>query len=259
MKLVILGCGTSTGVPVPGCSCQVCRSPDPRNKRLRTAAVISTDDGMQILIDCSSDFRQQALRQDIRRVDAILFTHSHADHVLGLDDLRGYNYIGGPIAAYGLPHTLADLRHIFSYIFEPNPDYEGGAPPAIRLNEIEAGISFRVSSLTVQSVPLLHGRQVVSGYRIGNLAYATDCNSIPESSLPLLQGVKYLILDALRYEPHATHFTIPQSIEAARKIGAAKTIFVHMSHTVDFEEVNAKLPPGIQLAYDGMEVPFEIY
>ncbi len=255
MKLKILGCGTSTGVPVPGCQCTVCTSSHPRNQRTRPSAVIELDNGSNILIDTSPDLRSQVLRWGIKRVDAVLFTHAHADHILGLDDLRGFNFATrSSIPCYGSATTLKEIRRFYDYVFNPDPNYIGGALPQVSTHEIDEVTPFELCGLKITPFKLLHGRLPVTGFLIGNTAYATDCNFIPIESKELIRGVNTLILDGLRYEPHATHFTIPQAVAAAQELEAKMTYLIHTTHTVDYEETNSKLPPNVQLAHDGLEV-----
>lgn len=255
MKLKILGCGTSTGVPVPGCRCKVCISDHPRNKRLRTSAVICLDSGERILIDSTPDLRQQVLSQDIRRIDAVLYTHTHSDHIMGLDDLKCFNFVSGKaIPCYGTAFTLSEIKRVFAYTFQDPASYEGGMLTQLTLNEINYNQSFELCGLTITPFLLHHGKTKVTGYRVGDLAYATDCNLIPDESLSVISGVKTLILDGLRYQEHKTHFTIPESLDVARKIGADKTYLVHMTHTVDYVEELSKLPNNVELAYDGLEI-----
>jgi len=257
MKLKILGCGTSTGVPIPGCRCDICTSGKEKNNRTRTSALITTPEGKNLLIDTSSDFRYQALTWKISHIDAVLYTHSHSDHISGIDDLRGYNFVSKEdIPCYGAGVTLAEIRKRFSYIFEPNPGYQGGLPPQLDLNEIEAGKTFKAAGLSVKPFLLKHGSLNVMGYRFGKLAYATDCKIIPEESIKTLKGLDYLILDGLRYEGHATHMTIPEAIECAADLGVKKTILTHMTHTIDYKTVSSTLPEEVELAYDGMEIEF---
>lgn len=258
MKLTVLGCGTSTGVPVIGCRCAVCTSGTPRNSRLRCSVFISAGSHSNVLIDASPDLRQQALRAEITRVDAVLFTHAHSDHILGTDDLRAFNFAAhSRIPCYGTAATLQRVAEMFSYIFNPDPSYEGGLLAQLDQKPISEKENFDAAGLAFQAFPLGHGKATVLGFRCGEFAYATDCNLIPAESRQLLRGVRYLILDGLRYEPHRTHFTIPQAIEAAQMIGAEKTYLTHTTHTIDYDEVSTKLPPGIFLAYDGLELEFE--
>ena len=257
MKLTILGCGTSTGVPVPGCHCAVCKSSHPRNKRTRTSALCTLDTGQNILIDTSPDLRTQALVNNIERVDAVLFTHSHADHIMGMDDVRPFNFINrNSIPCYGTTETLTNIRRVFNYIFEPDPNYEGGLLPQLSLSEISGRDPFKVLGITVQPFPLWHGKIPVTGFRFSDLGYATDCNQLTSEAKQTLSGIRYLILDGLRHEAHKTHFTIAQAVDVAQEIGAEQTWLVHMTHSIDYDETNRNLPSNIQLAWDGMVVEF---
>ncbi len=254
LRVKILGCGTSTGVPVPGCGCPVCRSPNPRNSRLRTSAIVRLPGGTITLIDASTDLRAQALQHGIDRIDAVLCTHSHADHILGIDDLRVFNLLTRRrIPLYGTAATLSEIRRIFSYIFEPDPRYEGGLLAQLDSYEITAFSPFTLDGARILPFQLWHGRLEVLGFRIGSFAYATDCKTIPEESYSALRELDVLVLDGLRYEAHRSHMTIPEAIEAAQRIGARKTYLTHMTHSVDYDTVNAQLPNGIELAYDGLE------
>jgi len=258
-SIKILGCGTSTGVPLPGCECKVCLSDNEKNKRTRTSSIIGTAEGRNILIDASPDLRFQALKFGIKRIDAVLFTHAHMDHILGIDDLRPFNFIQkSSIPCYGSSKTLSEIKKVFSYIFNPDPLYEGGWVPRLDLNNLVDLQSFSVPEINFQITPftVMHGHMPVTAYRAGELAYVTDCNLIPDPSMKVIRGSKYLILDGLRYEPHRTHFTIPQAIEVAREVGAERTILIHTTHNVEYEEVNNQLPEGVELAYDGLELTF---
>lgn len=255
MKLTILGCGTSTGVPIPGCTCEVCTSGDPKNERMRTSALITTDSGENILIDASPDLHQQALRFKINRLEAVLYTHAHADHILGTDDLRVYNFSrNAPLPCYGDSETLTQLKDFFRYIFEPNPNYEGGLLAKLELNEIEPYSTFSVAEIPITPFALSHGSSPVTGYKFGDIAYATDCNYLPPETEELLRNVPVLILDGLRYKAHKTHFTIDQAVAKAQELGAKRTYLIHMTHDVDYHSVNKALPAGIELAYDGLEI-----
>ncbi|MCO6432005.1 MAG: MBL fold metallo-hydrolase [Deltaproteobacteria bacterium] len=257
MIFKILGCGTSTGVPLPGCKCAVCLSKNPKNWRSRTSAVIKARSDFNVLIDTSTDLRYQSLTHGVEHVNAVLYTHAHADHILGLDDLRSFNFTQRQIIpCYGTRKTLSEIKRCFYYIFEPDQEYEGGMLPQVSLNPIEHYRPFNLEAISVQPFLLMHGRTEVTGFRIGGLAYATDCNSIPNRSWELLKNLDCLVLDALRYEPHNTHFTIDQAIAIAEELKPARTYLVHMSHTVDYDEASRKLPEGIELAYDGLEIPF---
>lgn len=258
MKVTVLGSGTSVGVPAIGCDCPVCRSADPRDKRSRPSILIElegrgapfAESVRSILVDTSSDLRAQALTHRIRRVDAILFTHSHADHVLGLDDVRPFNHMqGGPIACFGSSETLGDLQRMFSYIFDP-PSQKGGGLPQLALFAI-AG-PFTLGGVEIVPVPLFHGRLPVLGFRIGDFAYLTDCNRLPPEAWPLVDGVKTLILDALRHRPHSTHFTVSEALDVVRRIGATRAYLTHICHDLPHVATCAELPRGVELAYDGL-------
>ena len=254
LEIIILGSGTSTGIPVVGCDCPVCRSTDPRNQRTRCSALLSYG-AHNILIDTSTDLRWQALREDIRHIDAVLYTHSHADHLHGIDDLRGFNLRSkDPIPLYGSTRTLERVRDNFSYIFDDieNPGYV----PRLTLFPIED--SFQLFGLPITPIPLFHGRMQSFGYRCGPFAYLTDCNEIPETSLSLLDGLELLVLDGLRFKPHTTHFNIAQAVEIAKRIGARKTLLTHLSHEVDHPRHNPQLPDSIEFAYDGQRLSFAL-
>ncbi len=250
LTVTILGAGTSTGVPVPGCSCAVCTSGLPENSRTRCSALLSFA-GRNILIDASTDLRQQALREGITRIDAVLFTHTHADHVHGIDDLRPFNRRGEPaIAVYGSAETIATLRRRFSYIFD------AGAEPGYRprLETREASAPFRLFGLPIEPLPLRHGSGQCLGYRIGPFAYLADCSAIPKSSWDLLGGLEALVIDALRFRPHATHFTIAQALKVAEALAPKRTLLTHLSHDVDYPRHAPDLPPGVELARDGQSL-----
>ncbi len=254
LDITILGSGTSTGVPVVGCDCTVCRSSDRRNQRTRCSALIRAAEH-NILIDTSPDLRLQALREDIRRIDAVLYTHSHADHLHGIDDLRGFNLRSKePIPIYGSARTLERVRDNFSYIFDDieNPGYV----PRLALNPVES--RFALFGVPITPIPLMHGRMPVFGYRLGPFAYLTDCNGIPDSSLDLLSGLDLLVLDGLRFKPHRTHFNIAEAVQIAERIGAKQTLLTHLSHEVDHPRHDPQLPAGINLAYDGQRFSFPL-
>jgi phosphoribosyl 1,2-cyclic phosphate phosphodiesterase len=235
-----------------GCDCEVCRSTDPRDTRSRPSVFLEMDDGLRVLVDTTPDLRAQALRHDIRRVDAILFTHSHADHVMGLDEVRRYNMLSGrTMPVYGEPRTLAELRRTFSYIFESTAP-KGGGVPDLRLWPI--GGEFSLGHQLVQPVPIRHGPWNILGFRFGKLAYLTDCNGIPDPSMRLLDGLDCLILDALRHRPHPTHFTLTEAVTMATRIGAARTYFTHIAHELGHEATCASLPAGMALAHDGLAI-----
>jgi phosphoribosyl 1,2-cyclic phosphate phosphodiesterase len=250
VRVLFLGTGTSHGVPMIGCDCAVCRSTDPRDNRCRSSIYVECDDGVRVLVDTTTDLRQQALRHDIRRIDAILFTHSHADHVMGLDEVRRYNMLTGQaMPIYGEPRTLDDVRRIFSYVFSSEAPGGAGVP---RLQLWPVAGPFCLGRQTIVPVPIQHGPWQILGFRMGRFAYLTDCNGIPESSQALLDGVETLVLDALRRRPHPTHFTLDEAIAMARRIGARRTYFTHIAHELGHAAVTAELPAGMSLAYDGL-------
>lgn len=248
MRAVVLGCGTSNGVPVIGCSCEVCRSQHPKNRRSRASLLIEGDQGETIVIDTATEFRLQALREGVDHVDAVFYTHSHADHIHGIDDLRPLSH-HGPIPAYGSRSTLEEITTRFSYIFS-SPGRRGGKPQIEpRLLEGEA---VQVGSVSLLPVPLLHGEMPIFGFRVGGLAYLTDCSAIPEEGYALLAGVELLIIDALRYRPHPTHFHLEAALEAVRRIGSRRSYITHMCHKLDYAQLLEELPPGVAPAYDGL-------
>ena len=256
VRVTLLGTGTSTGVPVIGCDCRVCRSPDPRDRRTRCAAYVDWN-GVRILIDAGPDLRVQALREGIGEVDAVLFTHHHFDHVVGLDDLRPFLFRNRrAIPCYAPDETAGVLRRMFSYIFEDGT-YPGVSNLELRsVGEDPVDVGSRSGSAQVQVIPLpaRHGETPVYGYRFGPFAYLTDTNHIPRETLARLAGVRVLVLDALRREPHRTHFSFSEAVEVARAVGAEQTWFVHMTHSVLHAEEDALLPDGISLAYDGLQL-----
>lgn len=255
MKLRILGCGTSTGVPVPGCHCPVCTSGDPKNERLRTSALFTGDDGHSVLIDAGTDLRSQALKHGVKRVDSVLFTHSHSDHILGVDDLRCFNFIQrSTINCYGTDKTLLEIERLFSYIFNSDSDYEGGLLADLSMHRIHDYKPFSIGTTTIVPLLLWHGRMPVTGFRIGDFVYATDCNSIPEESKQIMRGAKYLFLDGLRYREHKTHFTVDEAVAISHELEAEMTYLIHMSHDIDYKSASASLPPTVQLAFDGLEI-----
>ena len=252
MEVTFLGTGTSHGVPMIGCGCETCTSDDPRDRRMRPSILVETDDGAAILVDAGPDLRAQALAYRVTRVDAIIFTHGHADHILGLDDVRRYNAImRQPMALYGDALTIADIRRLFGYVFDPASP-KGGGLPQLELFTI-AG-SFCLRRQEVVPVPILHGSRPILGLRFARFAYLTDCSAIPDASWPLLEGLDVLVLDALRERPHPTHFSVSEAVDAARRIGARRTYFTHMCHDLSHAATCARLPDGMALAYDGLRV-----
>lgn len=250
LKLTILGSGTSTGVPVLGCYCAVCQSPDPRNNRTRCSALLEWGEH-KVLIDTATDFRQQALREKIEQIDAVLFTHAHADHVHGIDDLRTFTLrSGNAIPIYAATGVLSRIEGLFSYIFSDTdaPGYR----PRLQGNAISS--PFQLFGQKVTPIPLLHGPGESMGYRVGDLAYIVDCSAIPESSCELLQGLDVMVIDALRFREHESHFNIAQAIEMAEKLQVKRTLLTHLTHDIDYPKHTAGLPAGVEFAYDGLSL-----
>jgi phosphoribosyl 1,2-cyclic phosphate phosphodiesterase len=249
MRITFFGTGTSHGIPVIGCRCAVCRSPDPRDKRNRTGVWLH-DDRHSVAIDVSGDFRQGALRHGLERLDAALLTHGHSDHVGGLDDLRIFSQVSGkPTVLYGADSMFAEVRKRFDYAFAPPRAYGGGAPQ-YDVRPVDG--PFGLGNWEVTPLPVLHGPESIFGYRVNDFAFITDVTEIPETTLDLLRGVKILALDCLRNTPHSTHLHFDKAVEYAKRIGAEKTLFIHMCHDLGHAETEARLPPEIRLAYDGM-------
>jgi phosphoribosyl 1,2-cyclic phosphate phosphodiesterase len=261
--LTFLGTGTSMGVPTIGCGCAVCLSAlapdgDPRNRRTRPSIRVDYD-GHTVLIDTGPDFHAQALRSGLRRVDAVFYTHGHADHILGMDDLRPLTFATpGSLPLYANDETAALLEHIFAYTFDPTRRYATKARVAMHRLSNTPGAAVELFGAAFQCIPILHGSQRVTGFRFGAAAYLTDMSDIPEESYALLAGLDILVLDALRLTPHPTHSDIANSIRIAERIQPRRTFFTHMSHDIDHATVDAQLPPGIRLAYDGLQLQFEI-
>ena len=250
VEVTILGSGTSHGVPMIGCDCAVCTSDDPRDKRTRPSIFVRRG-AARILVDTSPELRLQCLANKIDAVDAVLFTHHHADHVAGLDDLRRFNWLmKKPMPCYGSERTLEALRRMFAYAFDAADD-SPHSRPELELHTIDHE-PFGVSDEQVVPIPLMHGPLPILGFRFGNFAYCTDCSVIPESSWPLLHDLEVLVLDALRITPHATHFNLEQAVEMAQRIGAKRTFFTHMAHQIKHADTNRTLPDGMALAYDGL-------
>ena len=251
IRVTFLGTGTSTGVPVIGCRCRVCASNHPKNKRLRQSVSLEWG-GKHFLIDTTPDLRLQLLRDPIPRLDFILFTHSHSDHLMGLDDIRPFNFRQREaIHAFANPMTAHAIRRAFSYIW--NESQLGGGKPQLELHEVEE--PFTHEGLEIVPIPVSHGDWTILGFRVGDFAYITDTNGIPPASMELLRGIEVLALDGLRPSPpHPTHFTIDEAIAAARRIGARTTYLIHLTHDIDHEEFEAGLPEGFKLAYDGLQL-----
>ena len=260
MEIVILGSGTSHGVPMIGCDCAVCRSDNPKNKRLRPSILVRNGAGA-LLVDTTPELRLQALANDIRRVDAVLMTHSHADHIFGMDDLRRFNDMtDAEIPVYGDERTLADIRRIYEYIFKPTQ--AGGGKPRLTLNPVLP--QFELIGLQIQPFHVLHGRLPVTAYRFDRpavreipalaVAYVTDVSHIPDEVLPRLENLDLLLLDAVRFEPHPTHFGLYQALDIIAQVRPRRALLTHLSHHFDHDAVNARLPENVALAFDGQRV-----
>ena len=254
MKVTFLGTGTSHGVPMIGCDCRTCTSTNPRDTRWRPSVYIETDDGQAVLVDAGPDLRAQALKFNVRRVDAIVFTHGHADHILGIDEVRRFNAIQKrPMACFGDQATLDDIERVFAYVFDPAAPKGGGIP---QLDLFTIAGPFCIGRQEIVPIPVFHGTRPILGFRFGRFAYLTDCSHIPDTSMPLLAGLDVLVLDALRDRPHPTHFTVDEAVRVARRTSpvARRTFFTHMCHDLAHDTTNARLPKGIELAYDGLVV-----
>ena len=257
-QLTFLGTGTSMGVPTLGCSCAVCTSADPKDRRLRPSVLLQwTYEGRQrvVLIDTGPDFREQALRTKLTRVDAVFYTHGHADHIFGFDDLRPLSFTvfreGGHIPLYASRETEEVLRRVYDYTFSPKATY----PNRPRANIEPLGDVTKIFGAEFRRVPVLHGELEISGFRFGRTAYLTDVSSIPEESFALLKDLDHVVLSALRHKPHPSHATVEQAVDWARRIGAKHTWLTHIAHELGHEETNAKLPDNVRLAYDGLTFP----
>lgn len=248
LQITVLGSGTSMGVPTLACGCEVCHSADPHDRRTRPSVLLSYN-GSSVAIDTTPDFRHQALRENVSRLDAILYTHAHADHILGLDDIRPFNAKQkSPIPVYASQETLSVLRRTFAYIFEPQST--DSSIPQVELHILSD--DFELFGARVVPIPARHGPLTVHGFRIGSFAYLTDFSSIPETSKALLRDVDHLILDALRYTPHPMHSTVSQSLALVGELAPRHAWFTHICHDLGHEATNAKLPANVRLAYDGL-------
>lgn len=253
MKLMFLGTGTSQGVPVITCKCVVCRSSDSRDKRLRTSALIETDDGRNILIDIGPDFRQQMLREEVTHIDAVLITHAHRDHVAGIDDIRAFNYVQQqPLDLYGNSIALNTLKRDYGYIFS---EHEYPGLPEATLHEVSADEPFMAAGVEVVPIAAMHKDLTILGYRIGDIAYVTDANYIAPQELEKLMGVKVMVLNALRREHHWSHYSLPEALSVIERVGPERAYLTHVSHEMGLhEEVSRTLPDWVCLAYDGLTV-----
>jgi phosphoribosyl 1,2-cyclic phosphate phosphodiesterase len=252
--LTVLGSGTSMGVPTIGCDCAVCHSPDPHDRRLRPSVIIEYNN-RTVLIDTTPDFREQALRENIQQVDAVLYTHTHADHILGIDDLRPLSFHrSGGIPLYAPPEATEFLRNMFRYIFAPT--YKFGGIAKLSLEPIIGPVELHGARF--EPVTVIHGDLPILGYRFGSAAYLTDFSEIPEASFAQLEELDVLFLDALRHKPHPTHSTVANSLSLVERLKPRRAFFTHICHDLPHEETNASLPEHVRLCYDGMKLEFEI-
>jgi len=253
--LTVLGSGTSMGVPTIGCNCAVCKSADPKDRRTRPSVLIEYG-GRAVLIDTTPDFREQAIRENITHLDAVLYTHSHADHILGIDDLRplSFRHRPGKLPLYARPEVAEFLRSMFRYIFDA--DYKFGGLPQVELRTINGRLEMFGAEFV--PVPVIHGETEIYGFRFGSAAYLTDHSEIPEASLQQLQGLDILFLDALRYKPHPTHSTVENSLKIVERLKPKRAFFTHICHDLPHEATNATLPESVRLAYDGLRLEFEV-
>jgi phosphoribosyl 1,2-cyclic phosphate phosphodiesterase len=256
-RITFLGTGTSHGVPMIACECAVCRSTDPKDKRLRTSIYVDVPDRQRILVDTSPDLRQQALAHRINRVDAVIYTHSHADHILGLDELRRFNAVqeGLAVQCYATEATWDHIRKTFHYVFDTTPRLGGGIPQ-LSAHRIDGPLL--LGGVRVVPIPLWHGRMPVLGFRFGRFAYLTDCNRLDDAAWPLLDGVDTLVVDALRERSHPTHFTVAEAVGVIEKVGPRRGFLTHMTHDLGHAATSAKLPAGVELAYDGLVLDVDV-
>ena len=254
-SLTVLGSGTSMGVPTIGCDCAVCHSSDPHDRRTRPSVLVEYN-GNVVLIDSTPDFREQAIRECIRRIDAVLYTHAHADHVLGIDDLRPLSFRHKPdkLPLYASQEAADFIRNMFRYIFDA--DYKFGGLPQVELRTIDGPME--LFGANFEPVPVIHGEAEIFGFRFGSAAYLTDHSDIPESSLVKLRDLDILFLDALRHKPHPTHSTVANSLQIVERLKPKRAFFTHICHDLPHQATNSSLPPNVRLSYDGMKLEFEI-
>lgn len=251
MQLTMLGVGSSAGTPMIGCQCNTCKSTDKRNHRTRCSSVIELDDGKVILIDTGPDLRQQALREGLLRVDAVLYTHTHADHLHGIDDLRSFCQIQrSQIPLYGYPEAMRHIADKFGYTLREAGNFWD--LPILKINPVTT--PFYLFNQLIIPIPIKHGNSDIYGYRIGNIAYITDVSAIPETSFELLKGLDVLLLDCLRYDMHYSHINLEQSLKYASLIGADKTYLIHMTHEMEYNLLSSQLPADVLVGYDGLKL-----
>jgi phosphoribosyl 1,2-cyclic phosphate phosphodiesterase len=253
--LTVLGSGTSVGVPMIGCDCAVCQSPDPRDRRTRPSVLMSYNDH-HVVIDTTPDFREQALRERMVQLDAVLYTHTHADHILGIDDLRPltYHHKAGKVPLYATPDACEFLRKMFPYIFQPT--YKFGGLPQVELHPIEGPVE--LFGATFEPLTVIHGETPILGFRFGSAAYLTDHSEVPPATIEKLRDLDILFLDALRYTPHPTHSTVQQSLKIVEQVKPRRAFFTHICHDLPHAATEATLPSGVHMAFDGMKLEFEI-
>ena len=257
ISLTLLGTGTSSGVPMIGCDCPICTSPDPRDRRDRAGAMVRYPDasGVErtVLIDTTPELRHQMLRHRVKRLDAVTYTHAHADHVFGIDDLRPFNVaMKQPIDIYAEPSVCQWMRHSFAYIFEPHKNTNPSFVPQLLLHEVHAGVPFSIAGVSWTPIRLLHGRLPILGYRVADVAYCTDCSAIPPESYPALEGLDVLVIDALRYRHHPTHMTVDQALAAIDHLQPRRAYLTHIAHDILHADLEKHLPPNVTLAHDGL-------
>lgn len=250
VDVLILGCGSSSGTPAIGCACPTCVSADPKNRRTRASTLLRAN-GVNFLIDTGPDLRQQALREGLRQVDAVLYTHPHADHLNGIDDLRAFCYLKrGAIPLFGSRFMMDNIRDRFGYaLHAAGPQWD---KPVLETHAIDGPFSY--AGVTVTPIPVLHGQWPILGWRIGDVAYLTDISSIPDASWPLLAGVRLLLLDCLRMTPYPSHLSFTQALELAARLAAPRTVLIHMTHELEYHALSTQCPPGVEVGYDGMHV-----
>lgn len=252
MRVRFLGTSTSYGVPVIGCPCATCTNADPRNRRTRASVYVESDEGMRLLIDSGPEIRMQALREKVTRLDAVLYTHFHADHTAGIDDLKAFNAaLGGMLPCFGDAVTGRSLRQRFAYAFEGTPWI--GLIPHIGFTNVDSD-PFMVGPTCVQPIPMRHGSIRATGYRIGNFAYLTDTSGVPASSRQLLQDLDVVVVDALRWESHPTHLSVPEALELIADLRPRHAYITHVGHTLEHEATNQRIGPAVEVAYDGLEL-----